>query len=117
MAIATHLGRSPRDPAVIDPTRFDLVNLSQRAYDVFHVEEAIGSPYIPAQEEFVVRYQIRSAVGFGGVLYSGDLYAVIIFATIPVTAMVARRLKILALPLRPPLLRFLRNKVFLSGAS
>ena len=35
---------------------------------VFHVESAVGSPYIPAQEEFVIRYGIQSVVGFGDLL-------------------------------------------------
>ena len=37
-----------------------------RTYDVFHVEDARGSPHIPAQREFVVPYGIKSVVGFGG---------------------------------------------------
>ena len=37
-----------------------------RTYDVFHVEDARGSPVIPAQDEFVIPFAIRSVVGFGG---------------------------------------------------
>ncbi|GAC1657700.1 MAG: hypothetical protein NVS9B1_16110 [Candidatus Dormibacteraceae bacterium] len=45
----------------------------------FYIEEAQGSPFVPAQADFVVPYGVRSVVGFGGALTSGDLYAVILF--------------------------------------
>jgi hypothetical protein len=61
------------DPAMI-------IDLAQRTYGVFHVAEAKGSPYIPAQEEFVIPFGIRSVLGFGGMLPSGNLFAVIMFA-------------------------------------
>jgi hypothetical protein len=99
--------------ALLNPHEQSAIQLSQRAYDVFHVEEARGNEYIPAQAEFVIPYDVRSAIGFGGFLYTGDLYAVIMFTTVSVSAAVARRLRILALPLRVPLLRFLGRKVFL----
>lgn len=48
---------------------------------VFHVEDAVGSPFIPAQQGFVDRYGIRSVVGFGGLLpSSSELFAVIVFS-------------------------------------
>ncbi|MFD0633494.1 hypothetical protein ACFQ9X_19940 [Catenulispora yoronensis] len=39
-------------------------------FDVFHVPEALGSPYVPTPE-FVRDYQIRSAIALGAVLDSG----------------------------------------------
>jgi hypothetical protein len=91
------------DPAV---TR----ELSQRTYDVFHVPEALGSPHVPAQD-FVERYGVRSALGFGGMLYTGDFYAVVLFSKVPVATDAAQMLKILALAVRVPLLSHL-NRVF-----
>ena len=49
---------------------------------VFHVGQAEGSPYIPAQEEFVVPHGVRSVLGFGDVLPSGQLFAVICFSKV-----------------------------------
>lgn len=74
-----------------------------RTYDVFHVEDAVGSPHIPAQRDFVLRFGIASVVGFGGLLRSGELYAVIIFsrATIPATS--ASRFRAIALDVRSAL--------------
>src|SRR3954451_949622 len=37
-----------------------LRDMEQRTYNVFHVAEAAGSPYVPAQEQFVVPFGIRS---------------------------------------------------------
>ena len=96
---------------VVAPPKDRLVDLAQRTYDVFHVPEAAGSPYLPAQD-FVERHGIRSAVGFGGMLFSGDLYAAVLFSRVPVPRAAARALRILALPMRVALLRFARDAVF-----
>ncbi|MEO8560615.1 MAG: hypothetical protein ABI601_00980 [bacterium] len=74
-----------------------------RTYDVFHVEEALGSPVIPAQEEFVIPYSIRSVVGFGGVLRSGELFAVVLFSRAHIPAASAHRFRTLALDIRSSL--------------
>lgn len=74
-----------------------------RTYDVFHIEDARGSPHIPAQEEFVVRYGVRSVVGFGGLLRSGELFAVILFTRVHVPAASAARFRAIALDVRSAL--------------
>jgi hypothetical protein len=74
-----------------------------RTYDVFHVEQALGSPAIPAQEEFVVPYAIQSVVGFGGVLRSGELFAVVLFSRARIPAASANRFRTLALDIRSAL--------------
>ncbi|HEY6844109.1 MAG TPA: hypothetical protein VI391_08080 [Thermoanaerobaculia bacterium] len=60
--------------------RNTILDLAQRSYNVFYVPEAKGSPYIVAQNDFVVPYRIRSVLGFGGMLPSGNLFAVIMFS-------------------------------------
>jgi hypothetical protein len=40
--------------------------LEGRVFNVYHVPEALGSPYIPAQEEFVVPFGVKSAMGAWG---------------------------------------------------
>ena len=57
-----------------------LLDAEQRTYNVFYVPEARGSPYIPAQDDFVIPLGIRSVLGFGGILPLGDLFAVILFS-------------------------------------
>jgi two-component system, NtrC family, sensor kinase len=77
-----------------------------RTYDVFHVEEALGSPYIPAQRGFVVPHRIASVVGFGGLLRSGELFTVILFSRVPVPARSAARFRAIALDVRSSLFNF-----------
>ena len=52
---------------VTRPTGDEVVQLAQRSNDVFHVETALGSPFLPAQDDFVIPHRIASAVGFGGI--------------------------------------------------
>ena len=59
--------------------------------------------HIPAQREFVERYDIASVVGFGGLLRSGELYAVIFFSRVTVPPESAARFRTIALDSRSAL--------------
>ena len=74
---------------VIAPASDMIVDLQERTYNVFHVPQAANSPYIPAQAEFVEPFQVRSVLGFGGILPSGSLMAVILFAKAPISRQTA----------------------------
>ena len=93
---------------VVRPDPGDVRELAQKTYEVFHVPDAMSSPYVPAKD-FVEAHAIASALGFGGMLYTGDFYAVVMFARVPISADAAQMLKILALPVRVPLLAHLRR--------
>ena len=54
------------DPALI-------AEMESKSYGTFHVAEAAGSPYIPAQDDFVLPNGIKSVLDFGGVLGPGHL--------------------------------------------
>jgi hypothetical protein len=108
LQLITQLGLSVS--TVIRPDPDHARALSQQTYDVFHVEDALGSPHVPAQD-FVRNHGIRSALGFGGMLFTGDFYAVVLFSKVRVAAETAKMLKILSLPVRVPLLAHL-NRVF-----
>ncbi|GAC1688676.1 MAG: hypothetical protein NVS9B3_07260 [Gemmatimonadaceae bacterium] len=91
----------------------DLVgDLEGKSYGVFHVEDARGSPYIPAQADFVDRYGIRSVVGFGGSLPSGDLFAIILFSRVSVDAEAAARFRRIALDLKAHFFPFTPSQIF-----
>jgi two-component system, NtrC family, sensor kinase len=81
-------------------------------YDVFYVDEAVGSPYIPAQEDFVIPYGVRSVLGFGGLLSSGDLFVVILFAKVSVSLSVAQRFSPLALDVRAAVEDFVNGPIY-----
>lgn len=86
--------------AVITPTPQILQQDDGRSYGVFYVPRAGGSPYIPAQQEFVLRDGIQSVLGFGGLLRSGDMIAVILFSRVTIPEETAKRFRTLALDLR-----------------
>ena len=79
---------------------------------IFHVEKAEGSPFIPDQKDFVRRYGIRSVVGFGSTLQSGDLWAVILFTRVSVNLEVARLFRMLATDIKIAILPVLSNRFF-----
>ena len=96
------------DPAI-------MLDLEQRTYNVFHVLEAPGSPFIPAQAGFVAPYGIESVLGFGGVLPSGDLVAAILFSKVPIPAGTADFFKTIALNIKTALLPHDGGPVFAPG--
>ena len=87
-------------------------SLAGKTYNVFHVPDARGSAAIPAQDDFVLPYRIRSALGFGGVLRSGDLFAVIMFAKVPIPDDTASRFRNIALEVKTLLFNFDDAAVF-----
>jgi hypothetical protein len=84
-----------------------------RTYDVFHIEDALGSPYIPAQRTFVVPHRIASVVGFGGLLRSGELFAVILFSRVRIPVRSAVRFRTIALDVRSSLFSFDEASTFI----
>jgi len=85
---------------------------ARKTYGVFHVERALGSPYIPAQSQFVEAYGIQSVLGFGGSLEGGDLFAVILFSRAPVSADAADRFRTIALDVKSVVLPFGDEDIF-----
>lgn len=98
--------------AVLQPSPEVVKELAGKRHGVFHVENALGSPYIPAQQEFVVRYGVSSVVGIGGMLPTGDFFAVILFSTVHVPAHVADRFRTLALDVKAAFTKFTDANVF-----
>jgi hypothetical protein len=70
-----------------------MVDLERTTFNVFYIPEALGSQYIPAQKEFVIPHQIRSVLGFGGMLPSGNLFAIILFSKVFIPPDTADRFK------------------------
>ena len=85
--------------------------LEKRSYNVFHVETAAGSPYIPAQD-FVARHRIRSVIGFGGLLRTGDLFSVILFSRVGIRTDSAERFRNVSLDVKYALFAFRDDQVF-----
>jgi hypothetical protein len=98
--------------SLLQPSPEVVRELAGKRHGVFHVENALGSPYIPAQEEFVVRFGIRSVLGFGGLLINGDLFAVILFTTVEVSPATADRFRTLALDVKSGFSRYNETNTF-----
>lgn len=74
-----------------------LIDPHEHAFNVFHVPEAAGSPYVPAQEGFVLKYGVRSVLGFGAPLPDGQIFSIILFSQDVIPESTAQLFKPLAL--------------------
>jgi hypothetical protein len=91
---------------VLTPDPQFIMELEQKTYNVFHVQQAVGSSYIPAQQEFVIPFGIHSVLGFGGMLPSGNLFVVILFSKVPIPRETADLFKPLSLSVKLTVLPF-----------
>ena len=108
--LVEQIGLEVREVIESDPAAAP--GLDQRPYDVFLVTDAVGSPHIPAQEDFVLRYGVKSVLGFGGVLPSGSMFAVILFSRTAVSPETAELFRSVALSVKLAALPFVDGPVF-----
>ncbi|MBI4781138.1 MAG: hypothetical protein HY785_07410 [Oscillatoriophycideae cyanobacterium NC_groundwater_1537_Pr4_S-0.65um_50_18] len=101
---------------VLEPNPELMVDLQQTNFNVFYVPEALGSAHIPAQKDFVIPYAIKSVVGFGGMLPSGNLFAIILFVKIPISQSTADLFKWVSSYARIATATFDRRTVFTNVA-
>jgi PAS domain S-box-containing protein len=97
---------------VIEPDSGLFNDLGERSYNIFYVPEARDSEYVPAQNDFVIPYGIRSVVGFGGVLPDGALFAVILFSSVAVPSSALEAFSAIALSVEISLLPHVGKEVF-----
>jgi len=97
---------------VLKPDPNCLRDLNEKSYNVFHAPVAEGSAYIPAQEEFVKPYGIRSVLGFGGLLPSGDLFTIIMFSKVVVSTETAELLRPMTLNAKIAVLQHDGERIF-----
>jgi anti-sigma regulatory factor (Ser/Thr protein kinase) len=80
-------------------------------FDVFHVEDAAGSPHLPGQE-FVREHGVQSVLGFGGLLPSGHVFAVVLFSRLRIPEETARLFRTIALSVKLGLLPHVTRPLF-----
>jgi hypothetical protein len=97
---------------VVRPVPSLLLDLERQTFNVFHVENAAGSEFVPAQETFILPYRVRSVLGFGGLLPSGELFAVVMFSKVHISRETAELFRTLALSVKLALLPFPGRQVF-----
>jgi hypothetical protein len=109
--LLAQMGLEARD--IVEPRIHVLMAQSQyRNFGVFHIETALGSEYIPSQQTFVKQYGIRSVVGMGGLLPSGEFFAVILFSRVVISPEVASLFRTLALSVKLAFLPYAPDEVF-----
>jgi len=107
------LSHPERQPQAIPVADSEVVmDQDQATFNVFFVQEALDSPYIYAQDDFVKPYGIHSVLGYGGILSAGQIFAVILFCRATIKREVAQRFKPLALSTKNALLQVPQDKVF-----
>jgi signal transduction histidine kinase len=94
-----------------------MLDADQHAFNVFHVEDAAGDYSVPAQASFVQPHGIRSVLGFGGLLPSGELFAIIMFSRTTIPRSTADMFRTIALGVKLALLPHTRGPIFSSDAT
>lgn len=100
---------------VVEPAPGLMVKEAYQLLQAFLVEHAVGSPYIPAQAEFVVPYGVKSLLGIGGLLPNGSLFVVTLFAKTHLSTEVAGLFRPLALNVGLSLLPFMNGPIYQSS--
>jgi len=98
--------------ALLRPRPEILVDIEEQKFNVFHIPDANHSPYVPAQQDFVVPFGIRSVLGFGSLLPSGSMFAVIIFSRLRVSKPTANMFEPIGLSAKLALLPVLDEGMF-----
>lgn len=97
---------------VVEPDPDLLLDMEQKTYNILHVPDALDNAYIPDQKDFVIPYGVRSVLGFYGLLPSGNLFTVILFAKTPIARESTDYFRPLALNVKMALLPFDDRAVF-----
>jgi hypothetical protein len=97
---------------ILEPDSEVLLDSGGRIFNVFYIPEASGSAHIPAQDEFVIPYQVKSVFGFGGMLPAGNLFAFILFTKISIPRSTANSFKWIAAYARIAVASFDEGAVF-----
>ncbi len=97
---------------VLAPDPNLLIALERQTCNVFYIPSALGSEFIPAQAEFVAPYGIKSVLGFGGMLPSGNLFAIILFAKVEIPETAAHLFKTLPLSIKMAMIPFDKGSLF-----
>jgi hypothetical protein len=99
----------------IEPER--LLQLEPAVLNIFHVPEAKDNALIPEQDSLIIPYQVQSVLGFGGLLRSGSLFAVVISLKVKIPQSTAQMFKYLALSVKTSLSLYDEKVVFNSSCN
>lgn len=98
--------------AFVDPDDGGALLIHHQEYGIFHVDRAEGSPLIPAQD-FVRDHSVRSVVGCGGGLPSGEVFVLVLFSKVDIDVGTASLFRTVAFGIKAALVPY-TYKVFTS---
>lgn len=93
---------------IVELAQEDALGMHHRDYGIFFVEDARSSPLIPTKD-FVHDEGVRSVVGCGGALPSGEIFAFILFAKVTIDDGVASLFRTLAYGIKAALIPYTYN--------
>jgi hypothetical protein len=85
---------------VVSPSMALVPGIRTKAYGLFYVDDALQSPAVPAKQDFVIPFGVKSVIGFGGELPRGEMFATILFTRVSVPRSVADRFRGVALEMK-----------------
>jgi len=94
-----------------------LLDKHATTFNAFYVPQAVDSPYVPGQQDFVVPFGVQSVFGCGGLLPTGDMFALILFSKIAVSKETADLFKTIALSVKLALSPFENPQLILPAAT
>ena len=98
--------------SVMRPAPMLIGDLPEKTYNTSYVPEALARRYIPFQDDFVIPHGIKSVLGFGGILSSGELFVVIMFSKASIPADVAGKFSAVGASVKEAVEPFVGNKIF-----
>jgi hypothetical protein len=96
---------------IVKPDPALLLERDRQGFNVFHVENAVDNPHIPAQD-FVRASRIRSVIGFGFLTPPTSVFVTILFSRQSISHETAQLFKTLALSIKLAVLPLLTRNVF-----
>jgi|CXWL01.1.fsa_nt_gi PAS domain S-box-containing protein len=90
-----------------------LLDQHATTFNAFLVPQAVNSPYVPGQEDFIVPFGVQSVFGCGGLLTTGDMFAFILFSKVAVSKETADLFKTVALSAKLALAPFEHPRLIL----
>lgn len=106
------LGLEPGILIQPDPSLF--VDVEKQICQIFYVPDALDSPYIPEKKSFVIPFNVKSVLGCGGLLPSGDTFVVLMFLKVELPKVTLDLLRQLTLNIKMAILPFDDNNIFIN---
>ncbi|MCG8619374.1 MAG: hypothetical protein MI802_24395, partial [Desulfobacterales bacterium] len=70
---------------LLSPKAERYTDTERDSFSIFFIENAQGSPYIPAQDDFVIPYGVQSVLGFGSQFPTGNIFVSLLFLRTPIS--------------------------------